>query len=205
MRQTGIVSDWKHDKGFGFITPVGVGTKLFVHVSEFERGARRPAVGDRVDYQLDTGSGKGPRARRVRFVDAATATPARSAPLRFATVVAVAYLAWLAFAVSTRRLDVYVLAWYFVASVMSLASYAIDKSAAREGQRRTSEATLHFVDTLGGWPGGAFAQQWLRHKSSKRSFAFGYWMSVVVNVAGVVLAFTAVGRDMFASLAEHLR
>ena len=44
MRQIGTLTDWKDDKGFGFITPVGVGTKLFVHVSEFERGPRRPRV-----------------------------------------------------------------------------------------------------------------------------------------------------------------
>jgi uncharacterized membrane protein YsdA (DUF1294 family)/cold shock CspA family protein/SAM-dependent methyltransferase len=188
MRHAGTLTDWKDDKGFGFITPDGDGTKLFVHVGEFERGPRRPRVGDRVEYSLDTGPDKGPRARRVRFADATTATgPGSRAPrLRLATVVAAGFLAVLAVAFATRRLEPYVLVAYGVLGVASFALYAIDKAAARDGRRRVPEGTLHFLDTLGGWPGGAFAQQWLRHKSSKRRFAIGYWMSVAINVAGAV-------------------
>lgn len=205
MRQIGTLTDWKDDKGFGFITPVGVGTKLFVHLSEFERGPRRPMVGDRLDYLLDPGSGKGPRARRIRFVDAAAAQPSRRSRVRLATMVAVAFLAVLAFAFATKRLDVFVLAAYVVLGLASFALYAIDKSAARDDRRRIPEETLHFLDTIGGWPGGAFAQQWLRHKSSKRSFAVGYWMSVVINVVGAAIALTPAGHGLIARLADLVR
>ena len=37
---------------------------------------------------------------------------------------------------------------------------------------------------VGGWPGGLLAQQWLRHKTSKRSFQQMFWVTVVANVAG---------------------
>ncbi|MFP5462920.1 MAG: DUF1294 domain-containing protein, partial [Gammaproteobacteria bacterium] len=37
-----------------------------------------------------------------------------------------------------------------------------------------------------GWPGALLAQQLLRHKTSKQSFLFGYWTTVLLNVAGFV-------------------
>jgi uncharacterized membrane protein YsdA (DUF1294 family)/cold shock CspA family protein len=202
MRHTGTLTDWKADKGFGFITPVAVGTKLFVHVSEFERGGQRPAVGDRLTYEVGTDSGKGPRARLVRFVDAGRAVRPR-ARLRIATMAALAFLAWLAFGVATRRIDTLVLLGVGVMTTVSFVSYAFDKAAARNDRQRIPEGTLHFLDTIGGWPGGAFAQQWLRHKSSKRSFLAIYWVTVAINVIGAVLAFTAPGRAAFAWVVER--
>jgi cold shock CspA family protein len=72
MRQAGTLSHWKDDKGFGFITPAATGAKVFVHASAFGRGAR-PAVGDRLTYEVVVDPAKGPRARDVRFADAGRA------------------------------------------------------------------------------------------------------------------------------------
>lgn len=80
-----------------------------------------------------------------------------------------------------------VLGTYIALSVLTFVAYAIDKAAARKGAWRISENTLHFLDLLGGWPGGWMAQKFLRHKSSKRSFRQVYMVTVVLNV--VLLAY----------------
>jgi len=59
--------------------------------------------------------------------------------------------------------------------------YSKDKSAAEWGTWRTSESTLHTLSLLGGWPGAALAQSFLRHKSKKVSFRITYWITVILN------------------------
>ena len=58
--------------------------------------------------------------------------------------------------------------------------YALDKRRAEEGLWRISEANLHLLELLGGWPGGFLAQRRLRHKCSKGSFQFVFWVIVLV-------------------------
>ncbi|HWT71854.1 MAG TPA: DUF1294 domain-containing protein [Oxalicibacterium sp.] len=76
-----------------------------------------------------------------------------------------------------------VLAAYGVVSAISFTAYACDKRAARKGKRRIAERTLHFLDLIGGWPGGWLAQKTLRHKCSKPSFQRMYRLSVLSNAA----------------------
>ena len=72
---------------------------------------------------------------------------------------------------------------YLLASGVSFLRYALDKSAAGAGRRRTPESSLHLVDLLCGWPGGLIAQQLSRHKTVKASFQSIFWITVVVNLA----------------------
>jgi len=99
--------------------------------------------------------------------------------LLFALVYAGATLAW--------DLPLLVAAAYVMTSLSCFVAYAIDKSAARKGGWRTPERTLLLLGLVGGWPGGLLAQQWLRHKSSKRSFQHLFWITVAANVAGFVM------------------
>ena len=73
---------------------------------------------------------------------------------------------------------------YGVMSITCFAVYAIDKRAARNQAWRTPEKTLWLLGLLCGWPGAVLAQQWLRHKTAKRSFQTVFWITVVVNMAG---------------------
>ncbi|MDR7305087.1 DUF1294 domain-containing protein [Rhodoferax saidenbachensis] len=70
-------------------------------------------------------------------------------------------------------------------NLLTFALYARDKHAARTGQWRTPENTLHLLSLLGGWPAAWVAQRVLRHKTSKRSFQLVFWLTVVVNLTGV--------------------
>jgi uncharacterized membrane protein YsdA (DUF1294 family) len=96
--------------------------------------------------------------------------------LLFAALYAGATFAW--------HLPAMVGAGYLAMSVVCFCSYALDKSAARRGERRTPESTLLVLGLLGGWPGAVLAQQWLRHKTVKQPFRQMFWFTVAVNVAG---------------------
>jgi cold shock CspA family protein len=71
MRYQGKITDWKDDRGFGFVTPNGGGTKVFVHISAFRKGEARPVGNDLVTYELVSAGAKGPQAADVAHVDRA--------------------------------------------------------------------------------------------------------------------------------------
>jgi uncharacterized membrane protein YsdA (DUF1294 family) len=75
---------------------------------------------------------------------------------------------------------------YLVMSAACFAGYAVDKSAARRGERRTPESTLLMLGLLGGWPGAVLAQQWLRHKTVKQPFRRRFWWTVAANLVAFV-------------------
>ena len=68
-------------------------------------------------------------------------------------------------------------------------AYARDKSAARQGRRRTPENTLLLLGLLGGWPAAIVAQQRLRHKTAKTSFQLRFWLTAIANLAAAALLF----------------
>jgi uncharacterized membrane protein YsdA (DUF1294 family) len=96
--------------------------------------------------------------------------------LLFAALYAAATFAW--------RLTPLAGAAYAAMSLACFIAYALDKSAARRGERRTPESTLLMLGLFGGWPGALLAQQWLRHKTVKQPFRQMFWFTVAVNVAG---------------------
>jgi uncharacterized membrane protein YsdA (DUF1294 family) len=96
-----------------------------------------------------------------------------------------AFAAMLAGAVLVGSLPLWVPAAYAVLSLLCFALYALDKAAARAGARRTPESTLLLLGLAGGWPGAVLAQQWLRHKSAKRSFQWRFWVTALLNAGAL--------------------
>jgi cold shock CspA family protein len=68
MRYQGQITDWKDDRGFGFITPNGGTDQVFVHISAFGQRQQRPDINELVTYELVTGTKKGARAEEVLYV-----------------------------------------------------------------------------------------------------------------------------------------
>jgi uncharacterized membrane protein YsdA (DUF1294 family) len=75
-------------------------------------------------------------------------------------------------------------------SLACAAAYWKDKSAAKKGQWRIRESTLLILGLLGGWPGAVLAQQMLRHKTRKVAFQVIFWMTVILNVGALIIAFS---------------
>ena len=96
---------------------------------------------------------------------------------------------------------------YVLFSVLAFVGYAKDKHAARYGQWRVSEGTLHTFSLLCGWPGAIFAQRLFRHKTRKTSFRVVFWFTVLVNSGVLVWLHTAEGSALlhtYTSLLEEL-
>lgn len=87
---------------------------------------------------------------------------------------------------------------YYALSVITFFSYAYDKFKAQRNKWRVSESTLHIWAMLGGWPGAALAQQLLRHKSSKTDFRQIFWLTVVINLAGLCWLLSPYGANVLA-------
>jgi uncharacterized membrane protein YsdA (DUF1294 family) len=67
--------------------------------------------------------------------------------------------------------------------VITYRVYASDKRKAEDGEWRTPENTLHFLEVAGGWPAAFLAQRKLRHKISKGSYQFFFWTIILLHQA----------------------
>ena len=67
-----------------------------------------------------------------------------------------------------------------ILSALTYWVYAHDKRRAQEGGWRVPEVWLHVLELLGGGPGAFLAQRRLRHKCSKGSYQFVFWLVVLV-------------------------
>src|SRR5579859_3587837 len=83
-------------------------------------------------------------------------------------------------AIYRRHLDFrWIGAYGLVINTFTYWLYARDKRRAQAGEWRISEKALHLVELLGGWPGAYLAQRRLRHKCSKGSYQFMFWLIVM--------------------------
>ena len=72
----------------------------------------------------------------------------------------------------------FTLIYLILISAATFYCYWQDKRNAQKGGKRVSEASLHFLEFLGGWPIAYFAQHKLRHKTIKRSYQATFWTIV---------------------------
>ncbi len=197
MRFKGRITQWKDDKGFGFLAPSEGGAQVFVHIKDFHRRGRRPNVDEFVTYELVEGRDGRTHTANVEFSDDRTQYIASNEGRTFAPVVAAIFLAIIAALVATSQLPVVVLAIYLVASGSAFIVYAWDKASAKSGRQRTPENTLLMLGLVGGWPGALVAQKVLRHKSSKRPFMAAFWVTVLLNCGALLLFLTPAGAALF--------
>jgi uncharacterized membrane protein YsdA (DUF1294 family)/cold shock CspA family protein len=190
MTHQGRLTEWNDERGFGFVTPLGGGPTAFVHISHFPRHLRRPKLNDLLVYSIEYDQRGRPRASDISFLRLAQSKLEASGGWQLVPVIIVSvFSVVLGTAVLLGSIPLPVLGLYAFMSVVLYLMYAADKSAAIKGRWRTSEATLHLVALLGGWPGGLIARHRLRHKTIKQPFRFVFWCTVVLNCIGLWVGF----------------
>ena len=97
MRYQGRITDWKDDRGFGFITPNGGSERVFVHINVFGKGQRRAGGNEIVTYELVKDPKKGSRAAGVRYRDVRPARTRRQSTGFASQLVSVIVVAGLGF------------------------------------------------------------------------------------------------------------
>jgi uncharacterized membrane protein YsdA (DUF1294 family)/cold shock CspA family protein len=200
MRIKGKITFWKADKGYGFITPDSGAKKVFVHINAFADKSNRPRINQLVSFSLSEDKQGRPCAVRVTRAGEELPDEIKRNDKLLYVLGAVFFLAAVALSVVTGSMPLPVLLVYLVASSLTYAIYAMDKSAASSGAWRTQESTLHGLSLIGGWPGALIAQQVLRHKSKKEEFRFVFWLTVVINIGIFLWLFTDTGSVMLEGL-----
>ncbi|HVJ31261.1 MAG TPA: cold shock and DUF1294 domain-containing protein [Gammaproteobacteria bacterium] len=186
MRNKGRITEWQDDRGFGFVTPIAGGERVFVHIKSFTRRHRRPIGGELVTYELKR-DGKGrPQGANVTFSGDGAVRDSAPGPGATSLFFAGTFLVLMSVAVIAGKLPIFILWLYLVGSGVAFFAYAWDKSSAKNNRWRTPESTLHLFGLLGGWPGALIAQKTLRHKSSKQSFQVRFWGTVALNCGGLL-------------------
>lgn len=185
MRYQGKITNWKDDRGFGFITPDGGGNQVFVHIKSFVNRQRRPAGNEIVTYKLKTDPKGRAQAETVAFVGESARSATSPERRKTSLILPAIFLAFVTVSAFADKLPFAVLWLYLISSAVAFLAYAFDKSAARNDQWRTQESTLHLFALVGRWPGAFAAQKLLRHKSRKQSFQIVFWATVVLNCSAL--------------------
>jgi len=201
-KQQGHIKKWQDDKGFGFIESEA-GESLFFHVSEF-KAQRRPDVGEQVVFtvgQDNQGRKQAKQVQELGFVQQQMEqknkqirqrNQKRSAQADFEagqtkrSFLGVGFYGVLILLAAMNELSWLVVGWYVAIGLITYMMYAKDKAAAQSGDWRTPESTLHVLSALGGWVGAMVAQTYLRHKSQKSEFRMTYYLTVLINLAGLL-------------------
>ena len=189
----GRITDWKDERGFGFIEPESGGRRVFFHISNMVRGAPRPSIGDVVSYEMAiTGDGRS-SAVEVRPTGLNAVSGMLLSKRVFLSVVATLVFPVLWWYMKIGMFPA-ILFWAFAGmSSVTFILYGLDKSAAKREVQRTPESRLQFCALLGGWPGALLAQQLFRHKSSKLSFQLIFWFTVMLNCGVLWLVVSPTG------------
>lgn len=205
-RQQGQIKKWQEEKGFGFIE-TEAGEQVFFHVSEF-KARRRPTLGEAVVFSVGRDNQGRMQAKQVQelgFVQEQMAqknkqirkrNQKRSTQADFEAgqkkrlFLGVGFYVVLILLAVMDKLSWLVVGWYAALGVITYLMYVKDKAAAQSGEWRTPESTLHLLSALGGWVGAMVAQTYLRHKSQKPEFRMAYYLTVLINFAGLLVLLT---------------
>lgn len=213
MRKQGTVVRWDAQRAFGFIRSPDTAAEIFFHRRDYSEN-RAPTEGMSVTFEEIHVGGKGPRALSVTptpntieapplvVADKAAEILPRSEPASRSTPLHIKKreerLYWTALGLMGLWLLLWLIGiglgrypWVILTGVimLNLATFYVywrDKEAAVQGGWRASENQLHGLAVLGGWPGAWFAQQILRHKSSKKAFQAVYWATVALNLLAML-------------------
>jgi uncharacterized membrane protein YsdA (DUF1294 family)/cold shock CspA family protein len=170
---TGKLVEWNEEKHYGFLQAGRL--RIFLHIRDFAERHKRPAVGDKITFIVgQDAQGRTCAKQAVHVNDGGRLTVASLLVLAGLLVLPI-------LALRHWRVD-----WRWAGGIgltmtlLAYVAYATDKRSAREKEWRRSELDLHLLELLGGWPGAFLAQRRLRHKCSKGTFQFWFWLIVAL-------------------------
>ncbi len=189
MQKKGRISSWNDAKGFGFITPIGGSKQIFVHIKAFSSRKTRPKLDQVVSYTVSSDKHGRTCAENVSMPDNISNMKVKTSNSNsgfLSIILALVFLGVIFFMGTTGKIPMKLVPLYLGVSVVAFIIYAVDKAAAINERWRTSEQVLHLLSVFGGWPGALIAQSVLHHKSKKQSFRSMFFVTVVINLAGLV-------------------
>ena len=74
------------------------------------------------------------------------------------------------------------LAYLGLINLIALLMFGVDKSKARKGSRRISEASLFMISLVGGAVGGLLGMMLFRHKTRKMGFKAIMFIMILINI-----------------------
>ncbi|MCG8497133.1 MAG: DUF1294 domain-containing protein [Enterobacterales bacterium] len=165
MKYQGRIQQWDDAKGFGFVEPNGGGIRAFAHIKAFKQRSRRPINGDIIVYEVEQDRKGNHRACNISLLKDHKAKRLRAnkptSQRKRNVIVLSIFSGALALFTLSGRLPFIVPIVYGAVSLLTLVFYGIDKWAAKNDMWRVSEAKLHLLSLVGGWPGALLAQQML--------------------------------------------
>lgn len=189
-----LILNWNEEKGFGFIAPKSGGKTIFAHINDYSRMHKSPFKGLEVQYVLSADQ-KGRKCAVEVCPLKGNKKSNRGLKQKIVSIILFCSFAYVLFVLfNSTSIPLELVGLYAVMSIIAFIIYAKDKNAAESGEWRTSENTLHTLSLLGGWPGAAIAQSFLRHKSKKASFRFTYWITVMANCGALYWFITPAGN-----------
>ena len=191
MRIQGIITSWHDEKGFGFITSKEH-DKIFVHIKSFIDINKRPELNQKVIFTLDEDNRGRVNAVEVKIIK-----------MNSSIFLALMFFIFLGLWALIFNPPIGLFPYYAITSLITYFIYWWDKNKAKKGQWRTPENNLHFLALIGGWPGALIAQQTLRHKSSKKSFKIGLWLTIFINFIALLLIFTPLGNQLLEIIIQY--
>jgi len=82
-------------------------------------------------------------------------------------------------------------------NVGTMIAMLIDKIQASQHARRVRERTLYVLTILGGSPAMLLSMYTLRHKSRKLSFHLVVWISILLQIVGIVFALNEIPPSLY--------
>ena len=182
---TARIVEWDHRSGYGFLQ-LGK-ERVFLHHRDFAGFHRAPAVGDKISFSMGRDARGRSCAKNAVHANGGVGIEVVSSHANggggigvVSILVLIGLLVLPVIAGQQFGADSqWVGAYGVLLSALTYWAYAVDKRRAEEREWRVSEARLHLLELLGGWPGAFLAQRRLRHKCSKGSYQVVFWLIVL--------------------------
>jgi len=203
MRYQGKLVKWYDDKGFGFIRATIDSKDVFLHISEFQKLKKRPAIGELLTYEIVQDNKGRFRAVNVSYLSTELLIKKSNEETKFSISFLIFFLIFTCFIVERSFngfLSIFFPLIFIGSNLVTFLFYYQDKTSAIRNDWRTPESTLHMLSLLGGWGAAYLAQKLFRHKHKKMSFMLVYKITIILNCLGII--FYAV-PDLYTSLLSY--